>query len=143
VVANEGDSDRSVILVATVRGMTNDFREDFVVAVPGASRDASFLLAPGESVLSDVTWFTREVAPGPYRVTVQAWSGDRTSLLSERAVQVTVAETRRIDALSVLSGSGKPRSWRVPGGRTARDGPQWLQRGDGPRSRYRAARAVG
>jgi hypothetical protein len=103
VVTNEGESDRSVVLVATVRGLSSDFREDFVVAVPGASRDASFLLAPGESVLSEVTWFTREAAPGAYRVTVQAWSGDRTALLSERAVQVTVAETRRIDALSVLS----------------------------------------
>lgn len=102
VVANEGESDRSVVLVATVRGLANDFREDFVVPVPGASRDASFLLAPGESVLSEVTWFTREVAPGAYRVTVQAWSGDRTALLSERAVQVTVAETRRINTLSVL-----------------------------------------
>jgi hypothetical protein len=103
VVANEGESDRSVVLVATVRGLASDLREDFVVAVPGATRDASFLLAPGASVLSDVTWFTREAAPGVYRVTVQAWSGDRTALLSERAVQVTVAETRRIDALSVLS----------------------------------------
>jgi hypothetical protein len=102
VVANEGQSDRSVVLVATVRGLANDFREDFVVPVPGASRDASFLLAPGESILSEVTWFTREVAPGTYRVTVQAWSGDRTALLSERAVQVTVAETRRINTLSVL-----------------------------------------
>jgi hypothetical protein len=100
-VANGGDREVPLVLVASVRGMANDFREDFVVPVPGGARDATFTLAPGAQVLREISWFTGNVPPGPYRVIVQAWSGDRTAILSEGVGAVAIMETARIAALAV------------------------------------------
>ena len=100
-VANRGDSEVPLVLVASVQDMASDFREDFVVPAPGGTRDAIFALNPGAQVLREVSWFTGNVSPGPYRVIVQAWRGDRTAILSEGVGAIAVMETARIAALAV------------------------------------------
>ncbi|MFO8002795.1 carboxypeptidase regulatory-like domain-containing protein, partial [Thioalkalivibrio sp.] len=100
-VANRGDREETLVLVASVQGMANDFREDFVVPIPGGARDATFDLAPGDQVLHEASWFTGNAPPGLYRVIVQAWKGDRTAVLSEGIGTLVIVETARIAALAV------------------------------------------
>ncbi len=103
-VENRGEQEMPLVLVVSVQGMATDFREDFVVPVPGGHRDATFVLAPGEQVLRAVSWFTGNVPPGLYRMVVQAWAGDRATVLSEGVGAVTIAETARIGAFVVQPG---------------------------------------
>jgi hypothetical protein len=100
-VENRGEQEMSLVLVASVQGVANDFREDFVIPVPDGGRDATFVLAPGEHVLRTVSWFTGNVPPGFYRMVVQAWTGDRATVLSEGVGAMTIAETARIGAIAV------------------------------------------
>ncbi|TVP82676.1 carboxypeptidase regulatory-like domain-containing protein [Thioalkalivibrio sp.] len=100
-VENRGEHEMPLVLVASAQGVANDFREDFVVPVPGGGRDATFVLAPGEQVLRTVSWFTGNVPPGLYRMVVQVWTGDRVTVLSEGVGAVAIAETARIGAFAV------------------------------------------
>jgi hypothetical protein len=100
-VENRGEQEMPLVLVASVQGMANDFREDFVIPVPSGGRDAAFVLAPGEQVLRAVSWFTGNVPPGLYRMVVQAWTGDRATVLSENVGAVMITETARIGAFAV------------------------------------------
>jgi len=100
-VENRGEQEMSLVLVASVQGVANDFREDFVIPVPDGGRDATFVLAPGEHVLRTVSWFTGNVPPGFYRMVVQAWTGDRAMVLSDGIGVMTITETARIGAFSV------------------------------------------
>ena len=100
-VENRGEQEMSLVLVASVQGVATDFREDFVIPVPDGGRDATFVLAPGEHILRTVSWFTGNVPPGLYRMVVQAWTGDRATVLSESAGAVTIAGTARIGAFAV------------------------------------------
>ena len=100
-VENRGEQEMPLVLVASVQGVANDFREDFVVPVPGGARDASFALGPGEQVLREVSWFTGNTPPGLYRMVVQLWTGDRARVLSDGVGALTIAETVRIGAFSL------------------------------------------
>ena len=100
-VENRGEQEMSLVLVGSVQGVANDFREDFVIPVPDGGRDATFVLAPGEHVLRTASWFTDNVPPGLYRMVVQAWTGDRATVLSEGIGAMRIAETAHIGAFAV------------------------------------------
>ncbi len=100
-VENTGDQARRVVMTATVLGAANAFREDFVVNVNGDARDGGFVLDPGETRAADFSWFTRNLAPGAYRVIVQVATDDRAALLSEQAVNLEIVPTLGVEWLRV------------------------------------------
>lgn len=99
---NGADDERRVILSATVEGVDSGFREDFLIPLPDADRAGAFPLAPGESVLREFGWFTRDLEPGTYRLRTQAWSHDGSRLFAEAETAITVAETLNVASLEIV-----------------------------------------
>ncbi|WP_232199394.1 carboxypeptidase regulatory-like domain-containing protein [Thioalkalivibrio thiocyanodenitrificans] len=100
-VENEGDESQRVVMAATVLGINNDLREDFVIPVPGGPRDARFDIDPGELVTREFTWSPGNWPPGDYRINVQVLTEHRDVLLSEEMVLIRVVETSRLRSLGI------------------------------------------
>ncbi|WP_231363534.1 carboxypeptidase regulatory-like domain-containing protein [Thioalkalivibrio sulfidiphilus] len=100
-VENEGDESQRVVMAATVLGVDNDLREDFVIPLPGGPRDARFDIDPGELVTREFTWSPRNWPPGDYRMIVQVLTEHRDVLLSEELVLIRVVETSRLRSLGI------------------------------------------
>ncbi|MEY6434142.1 carboxypeptidase regulatory-like domain-containing protein [Thioalkalicoccus limnaeus] len=102
-VENIGGEPQRVVMAATVQGIGSDLREDFVIPVPGGPRDARFTIDPGEVVVREFSWSTRNWPPGDYQMLVQVLTEHRDVVLAEQAVAIHVVETRHLRALNVYS----------------------------------------
>ena len=95
-IANTGDHEQRLVLAGRIQGLSTGFAEDFLISAPGGERDESFALAPGHVVIQEFAWFTRNLPPQEYRLSVQVLSEDRRNVFSQSSLRVRVLPTERI-----------------------------------------------
>jgi hypothetical protein len=95
-IANTGAREQRLVLAGRVQGLSTGFAEDFLIPAPGGERDESFALAPGQVVTQEFAWFTRNLPPQEYRLSVQVLSEDRRNVFSQSSLRIRVLPTERV-----------------------------------------------
>ena len=106
-IANTGDREQRVVLAGRAQGLSTGFAEDFLIPAPGGLRDGSFVLAPGQVVAQEFAWFTRNLPPQEYRLSVQILSEDRRNVLSQASLLIRVLPTERISSFALQATPGE------------------------------------
>jgi hypothetical protein len=100
-IANTGDREQRLVLAGRVQGLSTGFAEDFLIPAPGGLREESFVLAPGQVVAQEFAWFTRNLPPQDYRLSVQILSEDRRNVFSQSSLLIRVLPTERVSSFAL------------------------------------------
>jgi hypothetical protein len=105
-IANTGDREQRVVLAGRAQGLSTGFAEDFLIPAPGGLREEKFVLAPGQVVAQEFAWFTRNLPPQEYRLSVQILSEDRRNVLSQSSLLIRVLPTERVSSFALQATPG-------------------------------------
>ena len=101
-VENQSDQDRAVLLLVQIRGPEGQVVAEFPVPVP-EQRGGEFILPANTQLVREFHWFTRNHPPGSYQVRVQMLPDDRSSVLAEGLLNLSVEPTRALRAATLAS----------------------------------------